>query len=143
MEVQIEQSRKLIEGLRVIVVDDVLDSRDLLEMFLKQKKAQVQAASCAKDALKKLENFPAELIISDVCMPEEDGYWLIKQLKSINRGSVDYISAIAVTAAAKEEDRRQLISAGYDGYLSKPFIFEDLSILIAEILTKNSASKNN
>ena len=139
MQVQTEQSRELTEGLRVIVVDDVLDSRDLLEMFLMQKKAEVRAVSCAKDALKKLETFLAELVISDVCMPEEDGYWLIEQLKTINEESIGYIPAIAVTAAAKEEDRRKLISAGYDGYLSKPFIFEDLSILITEILTKNSS----
>lgn len=142
MQVQTEQSQELMEGLRVLVVDDVLDSRDLLEMFLKQKKAEVLAVSSARDALNKLKGFPAELIISDVCMPEEDGYWLIERLKTINKESIGYIPAIAVTAAAKEEDRRKLISAGYDGYLSKPFIFEDLSVLITKILTENYLSQN-
>lgn len=134
MQIDPKQAQISIKGLRVIVVDDVLDSRDIVEMFLNQEKAQVQSVSCAKDALNILEKFQPELIISDIYMPEEDGYWLIKQLKTINQNSTRHIRAIALTAAAREEDRQQLISAGYDGYLTKPFLFEDLIDLIAQIV---------
>ena len=143
MQVQTEQVRERIEGLRVIVVDDIIDSRDLLEMYLREKKAEVKAVGSARDALKTLENFQAQLIISDIYMPKEDGYWLIEQLKMIDRELEMSIPAIAVTAAAKQEDRERLISAGYDGYLAKPFLFEDLTRLINQIVSKKSSIMQN
>ena len=135
MNIDSQPAQKSIKGLKVIVVDDILDSRDIVEMFLSQEEAQVQSVSCAKDALNILGKFQPELIISDIYMPGEDGYWLIKQLNTINQNSTRYIRAIALTAAAKEEDRQHLLSAGYDGYLTKPFLFEDLIALIARIVT--------
>lgn len=137
MSTPTEQTR-LIKGLRVIVVDDISDSKDLLEMYLSQKKARVKAVDSAKDALTAIKNFRPNLIISDIYMPEQDGYWLIEQLNSLNTNSENYIPAIAVTAAAREQDREQLIAAGYDGYLAKPFLFEDLTTLIAKVITKKN-----
>ena len=66
-------------------------------------------------------------------MPEEDGYWLIEQLNRLNRESKTKIPAIALTSSAKQEDREQLTAAGYDGYLAKPFILEDLTKLIVQL----------
>lgn len=129
-----EKQLKLIKDLRVIVVDDVSDSKDLLAMYLKQKQARVKAVDSAKDVLKTLEKFTANLVISDIYMPEEDGFWLIKQLRH-HTNSQNYIPAIAVTAAAKQEDRERVIAAGYDGYLAKPFVFEDLTTLIAKVVS--------
>ena len=143
MQVQTKKARELIKGLRVIVVDDILDSRDLLEMYLKEKKAEVKAVDSDRDALKALKNFQAQLIISDIYMPKEDGYWLIEQLKKIDRELEMYIPAIAVTAAAKTEDRERLISAGYDGYLAKPFLFEDLTALINQIVSQRGSAMQN
>lgn len=141
MHVQPEEAQELIKGLRVIVVDDVLDSRDLVEMYLKAKQAEVKAVSCAKDALKLVEKFQPELVISDIYMPEENGYWLIEQLNTVNKESKTYIPAIALTAAAKEEEKKQIIAAGYDGYITKPFMFEDLTTIITQLIVKNKLVK--
>lgn len=131
-----EEQLQLIAGLRVIVVDDVLDSKDLLEMYLRQQQAQVRAVDSARNALAAIADFQPDLIVSDIYMPEEDGYWLIQQLKQLDANSANKIPAIAVTAAAKQEDREKLMAAGYDGYLAKPFLLEDLTRLIAEIIAK-------
>ena len=135
MSLTIEKTQKLIAGLRVIVVDDVEDSRDVLRMYLMQKQAEVKSVSSAKEALQALESFQTKLIISDIYMPDKDGYWLIEQLHTKYSTR---IPAIALTAAAKKEDRDRLIAAGYDGYLSKPFLFEDLTMLITQIIIENS-----
>ena len=74
------------------------------------------------------------MIVSDIYMPQKDGFWLIEQLHIINQKSENYISAIAITAAAKEEEKLQILAAGYDGYLAKPFLFEDLTDLINRII---------
>lgn len=136
MERQIQDIQKSISGLRVMVVDDVLDCRDLVELYLMQIEAKVQAVSSAKEALDTIDDFQPELIITDIYMPEEDGYWLIEQLNRLNKDSKIKIPAIALTAAARDEDREQLIAAGYDGYLAKPFIFGDLTKLIIKLTTK-------
>lgn len=125
---------KLIKKLKVIVVDDHLDSRDLVEMYLQQKQAEVKTASSAEEAIALLNEFQPELIVSDIYMPQKDGFWLIEQLHIINQKSENYISAIAITAAAKEEEKLQILAAGYDGYLAKPFLFEDLTDLINRVI---------
>lgn len=124
------------EGLKVIVVDDVADSKDLLEMYFQLKKVNVKAVDSAATALELIGDFQPDLIISDVFMPENDGYWLIEQINRLNKSSRSYLPAIAITAAAKIEDRDKLIAAGYDGYLSKPFLFEDLNATIENLIDK-------
>ena len=124
------------KNLRVIVVDDVSDSKDLLEMYLKQKKIKVKAVDSAKNALKIIKDFRPDLIISDIYMPEEDGYWLIEQLNRLGATLGKKLPAIAVTAAARDEDREKLMAAGYDDYLSKPFLFEDLNTAIERVMKK-------
>ncbi len=127
---------KIVPGLRVIVIDDVTDCRDLVELYLIQIGAKVKAVNSAKKALDIISDFQPELIISDIYMPKEDGYWLIEQLHRRSQKSKTKIFAIALTAAAKKEDKEQLIAAGYDGYLAKPFLFEDLTKLIAQLVIK-------
>lgn len=137
MEVQTEDIPKSIAGLRVLVVDDVTDCRDLVELYLMQIDAEVRAVASAKDAMESIEKFRPELIITDVYMPEKDGFWLIEQLNKLNTRSQTKIPAIALTAAAEEKDRERLIIAGYDGYLAKPFIFENLTELIVKLTAKS------
>ncbi len=135
MQLQFTKEQELVEGLRVIVVDDVADSRELVEMYLKLCNAKVVTVDRAKEVLGLVENFKPDLIISDIYMPEENGYWLIERLNWINQQSKKPIKTIALTAAARESDREKLIEAGYDGYLAKPFILEDLSALISKLIS--------
>ena len=136
MTLEAMQSKRM-KNLRVIVVDDVSDSKDLLEMYLKQKNIKVKAVDSARNALKTIKDFQPDLIISDIYMPEEDGYWLIEQLNQLNASLRKKLPAIAITAAARDEDREKVIAAGYDDYLSKPFLFEDLNTTIAQVMKKN------
>ena len=135
MQLQFTKEQELVKGLRVIVVDDVADSRELVEMYLKLCNAKVVTVDRAKEVLGLVENFKPDLIISDIYMPEENGYWLIERLNWINQQSKKPIKTIALTAAARESDREKLIEAGYDGYLAKPFILEDLSALISKLIS--------
>ena len=139
MTLEAMQSKRM-KNLRVIVVDDVSDSKDLLEMYLKQKNIKVKAVDSARNALKTIKDFQPDLIISDIYMPEEDGYWLIEQLNQLNASLRKKLPAIAITAAARDEDREKLIAAGYDDYLSKPFLFEDLNTAIERVMRKNQLS---
>jgi len=131
---EIKANEATIKGLRVTVVDDNADCRDVVKLYLSQLQAEVNPVDSATDALKTLESFQPQIILSDLFMPERDGYWLIAQLRT---SSIPYIPAIALTVAAKEEDRDLLILSGYDGYLAKPFLFEDLSRLINILLKAN------
>ena len=137
MQLQFTKEQELVRGLKIIVVDDVADSRELVEMYLKLCNAKVITVERAKDVLGLVENFKPDVVISDIYMPEEDGYWLIDRINAINQQS-KIIKTIALIAAAREEDRKKLMRAGYDGYLAKPFILEDLTVLINELTTKKN-----
>ena len=137
MKVITQNIQKVLTGLRVMVIDDVTDCRDVVNLYLNQMGAKVKAVASANDALSVISNFQPELIISDIYMPEQDGYWLIEQLNRLNAKSNHKILTIALTAAAKEVDKEQLLAAGYDGYLAKPFMFEDLNKLIARLIIES------
>ena len=141
MQLQFNEEQELIKELNVIVVDDVADSRELVEMYLKLCNAKVVTVDRAKDVLKLVENFKPDVIVSDIYMPEESGYWLIDRLNAINQQSKNRIKTIALTAAAREEDRKKLIRAGYDGYLAKPFVLEDLTALINKLIYNEELKK--
>lgn len=127
--------------LRVLVVEDVVDSRELLSIYLEQIGAKVKAVTNALEALQAIENFRPSLLISDIYMPERDGFWLIERLRSSERESLATIPAIAVTAAARDSDRDSILAAGYDAYISKPFIFSNLAASIEMILGKKDPYK--
>ena len=135
MQLQFAKEQELVKGLSIIVVDDVADSRELVEMYLKLCNAEVMAVERAKDVLELVEDFRPDVIISDIYMPGEDGYWLIDRLKAIARRSKNPIKTIALTVASREKDRQRLIGSGYDGYLAKPFILEDLTVLISKLIS--------
>jgi two-component system OmpR family response regulator len=138
MQLQFTKEQEIVKGLSVIVVDDVADSRELVEMYLKLCNAEVIAVDRARNAFELVKSFRPDIIVSDIYMPEENGYWLIDRINAINQQSKNSIKTIALTAAAREEDRKNLIEAGYDGYLAKPFILEDLTALINKLITNKN-----
>lgn len=129
-----KQAEKQIGNLRVLVVDDDKDSRDLLLFYLEQLGAKVKQVANAKAAIEELTLFKPEIILSDIFMPKENGLWLINQLRTLEKTSHNHLPAIAITAAAQTNDREKILAAGYDGYLSKPFLLENLATLIAKLV---------
>lgn len=120
------------KGLRVVVVDNNDDSLKMISLYLKWLGANIKAVTSAKNAINTIKSFQPELIISDLFMPEEDGYWLIKTIREEHN---KYIPAIALTIASTNEDKKKSLSFGYDAHLAKPFLFEDLNSLINKLIS--------
>lgn len=125
----------LLEGLQVLVVDDDADSRDLITAVLSSCGASVLSAASAAEARTFLKLFQPQVLISDLRMPEEDGYTFLERLR--RSGSVQHLynqlPAIAWTACAMPEDCSRALLAGYQRYLSKPADLDELITAVADV----------
>ncbi len=109
-----------INSLQVLVVDDDPDTRDVLTTVLEQYGAKVTAVASVGEAVKALEQLHLDLLISDLGMPDEDGYGLICQVRALEVERGKKIPAIALTAYANDEERIRALSAGFQLHLPKP-----------------------
>jgi PAS domain S-box-containing protein len=122
----------VLDGLRVLVVDDDPDACDLLETVLRQEGADVLAVRSASAALDEIATFRPDVLLSDIGMPEEDGYALIRQLRARERSAhLAPIPALALTAFASRADREQALSLGFEAHLAKPASPQDLARTVA------------
>ncbi|MBD2081251.1 response regulator [Leptolyngbya sp. FACHB-17] len=124
-----------LQALRILVVDDNQDSREMMIAALEAEGAEVIAAESAQAALITLSTWKPNLLISDIRMPDADGYSFLKALRS---RSIT-IPAIAVTAFAREDDRQEALAAGYQSHLSKPIDLELLYSTIATLIRESGA----
>jgi CheY-like chemotaxis protein len=127
-----------LDGVHVLVVDDEPDARELLTEILRCAGADVVAAGSAAEALGKLHERRTEVLISDIGMPEEDGYALIHRVRQLDAESGGAVAAIALTANARAEDRSQALAAGFQMHMAKPIDPGELTRTIAEIMEKRS-----
>ncbi len=118
--------RGVLEGLRIVIVDDDGDARELLTTVLLQRSAQVFAAECAAEAFELLERERPDALISDIAMPAEDGYMLITRVRTLPPERGGRTPAIAVTAYAGRADRKRALDAGFDGHFAKPIDIDGL-----------------
>ncbi|KAB8335377.1 response regulator [Scytonema tolypothrichoides VB-61278] len=123
-----------LEGVRVLVVDDDTDSRDFLTFALQDFGAIATAVSSASLALEVLTTFKPDVLISDIGMPEEDGYSLMRKVRGLPSEEGGEIPAIALTAYAGERDRQLAISAGFQKHLSKPVMPDQIANIVAELV---------
>jgi signal transduction histidine kinase/ActR/RegA family two-component response regulator len=126
-----------LNGLRVLVVDDDADARNMLQILLTQFGAETRVSNSARGALQTLNQWQPDVLISDIGMPHEDGIFLIRQVKALQPEQGGSIPAIALTGFARPEDLQQLLTAGYQASLPKPV---DVLKLVYAI---NSLSKPN
>ena len=124
------QSQQTLSGLHILIVDDDKDTLELLSAALTQRSANVTAVSSAAAAIESIKAFRPDVLISDIAMPGEDGYELIKQVLALK--AEPRIPAIAITAYAKEEDKQRALAAGYQRYLSKPVELHEFIAAVAE-----------
>ncbi|MBF2046999.1 MAG: response regulator [Elainella sp. C42_A2020_010] len=114
---------QLLKGLTILTVDDEEDTVELTQFMLQSYGAEVTVAYSAKDALEQLRNssvdVPIDLLISDIGMPNADGYWLIRQVRALP-GPIGQIPAIALTAYVREEEQAQIAAADFQAHVSKP-----------------------
>ena len=120
-----------LDELRVLIVDDEADARDLLVTVLTQQGARAVAVATVAEAVEKFRAEPPDLIVSDIEMPDEDGFSLIKKLRLFNKTQEKKIPAIALTAHARPSERLKVLSAGFQTHLSKPVETAELLAVIA------------
>jgi PAS domain S-box-containing protein len=109
-----------IEGLRVLVVDDESDTRDLISAVLGRSGAVVCCASSVREAVAALSEFSPDVMVSDIEMPGEDGYMLIATVRRLEGQRGRRIPALALTAHAFAEDRKRAVLSGFQAHMSKP-----------------------
>ncbi|MBW4621750.1 MAG: response regulator [Cyanosarcina radialis HA8281-LM2] len=120
-------ARKLdLTGIRVLLVDDEPDTRQMLSFVFREYGAESMAAASGNEGLTLLESFQPHILVSDIGMPEMDGYTLMKRVRSLPPERGGQIRAIALTAYAREEDRQKAASAGFQEHISKPVELEKL-----------------
>jgi signal transduction histidine kinase len=107
-------------GLKILVVDDEADARDLLQMVLEEAHAEVIVAASAADGLALVQSAAPDVIVSDIGMPERDGYQLIRDVRSLDPSRGGRTPAVALTAFARAEDRSCAVLAGYQLHVPKP-----------------------
>ncbi len=122
-----------LDGIHVLIVDDELDTRELLSAILAQSGAVVTAATGVVDALDKLRLAEPDLLVSDIEMANEDGYSLIRKVRAVEEGRGRNIPAIALTAHARPSDRLRALSEGYQMHMSKPVEPVELVLAIANL----------
>jgi PAS domain S-box-containing protein len=120
-----------LDGLRILVVDDQEDERQLLRTILMHRGAEVVTADSPGMAIEQLQDWKPDVIVSDIAMPGEDGYMLLRRVKELPPPASE-TPAIAVTAHARAEDRDRAIAAGFRAYLPKPIEPARLIRTIAE-----------
>ena len=123
-----------LHGLRVLVVDDEPDARELLLTLLEDCGARVEAVPSVREALAVFPRLQPEVLISDIAMPGEDGYDLIRQMRALPAGVGGRIPAVALSAYARAEDRRRAFLAGFNMYVAKPVDPEELLIVVASLV---------
>jgi CheY-like chemotaxis protein len=109
-----------IHGLRVLIVEDEADSQEFLQRLLDGHGAVVSVAATAREALDAIRDELPQILISDIGLPDMDGYELIRQVRDDPRQRLSVLPAIALTAYARAEDRARALRAGYQAHLAKP-----------------------
>ncbi|MEG4961792.1 MULTISPECIES: ATP-binding protein [unclassified Microcoleus] len=125
-----------LEGLQILVVDDEADARELLSTILQKYGADVIAVGSVKEALTIIEtttNSSPDVLVSDIGMPDEDGYSLICKLRQVEAQRGGRLPAIALTAYARNDDRRQALLAGFQIHLTKPVDAAELVAVVASL----------
>jgi PAS domain S-box-containing protein len=126
-----------LEKLQILVVDDDADTLDYLLTVLEQYGAKVTAVSSAREAMSAIQRFKPDVLVSDIGMPEEDGYALIRKIRALEAEQGGRIPALALTAYARGEERLRAISAGFQMHMAKPVEPVELISVVAKLVELN------
>jgi CheY-like chemotaxis protein len=121
-------------GLRLLVVDDEPDTCEMVKLVLEQCGAEVHAAASASQALSAMDAWRPHILLSDIGMPGQDGYELIKQIRARPAEDGGDVPAIALTAFARIEDRVKALAAGYHMHVPKPVEPDELVSIVANLV---------
>jgi PAS domain S-box-containing protein len=122
-----------LEGLKVLLVDDETDGRELVTIMLEIIGVQVKSASSASEALQTFAEWRPDILVSDIGMPAEDGYSLIRKVRALPPEQGGNVPAAALTGYASKEDHLEALSAGYHSHIKKPVELEELIAVVASL----------
>jgi CheY-like chemotaxis protein len=122
-----------LDHLRVLVVDDSADGRTLTSLLLSEAGARVRAVATAREALEVFDEAPPDALVTDIGLPGEDGYALIRYIRQRDAAHGGSVPAVALTGYARPEDRAQCLAAGFQAHLSKPVEPEELIAAVGVI----------
>lgn len=125
-------NRQVLDGLRVLVVDDDTDNLDLIKFVFEEYNAQVTSAASASEALQGITELKPNILISDIAMPQQDGYSLIRQVRNLTE-QIRQIPAIALTGQASVEARNLALKAGFSTHIAKPFDPDMLIAIVSQL----------
>jgi CheY-like chemotaxis protein len=133
----------ILDNVRVLAVDDEPDARSLVALMLEQVGANVRTAQSVEEALTVMSDFQPDVLVSDIGIPDEDGYSLARQIHSLSSGK-SRIPMVALTAYAQASDRDRALEAGFDYHIPKPVEPAELISILAKLTNKaNGPVKNN
>ncbi len=132
-----------LKGIKVLLVDDEPDARDLVKRLLEDCQANVTTAASAAQAMEFLQQDAPDILISDIGMPEEDGYSLIRKVRALDKTRGHITPALALTAYARSEDRMQAIRHGYHMHLAKPVEPAELTTVVAALAGRTNSLPNS
>jgi CheY-like chemotaxis protein len=121
-------------GLAIVVVEDHDDARRYLDLFLRQLGAKVMVASNAFEGLELIKHSLPDLVLSDISMPGRDGFGLLCDIRALGPDAGGGVPVVAMTALAMHMDRADILNAGFNAFLSKPFSPEKLVETILTVL---------
>jgi len=125
----------------VLVVDDERDAQQVARTALERCGVEVRTADSAGQALDVLARWVPTVLVSDIAMPNEDGFALIRRVRALEATSGGHVPALAFTALARAEDRTRVLAAGFDGYVAKPV--DPAKLIDAVVAAAHSASRDS
>lgn len=125
---------RILDGLRILVVDDEADSRELIRAILMGCGGEINCCESVAEAMKAIREWKPDLLVSDIGMPNEDGYTLIKKVRSLRSKRAKQLPAVALTAYATKEDEARALSSGFQMHVAKPIEPETLVMSIASAI---------
>jgi CheY-like chemotaxis protein len=134
------RKRHRLDGLKVVIIEDAADARQLISRYLNAAGARVFSVSSAEEARTLMKNFDPDAIVSDIGMPEEDGISFIRSLRDSEKNLGKHVPAIALTAFIGNEHRDLTLRAGFEEHLCKPVTSGALIDAILKVVLNNSTA---
>jgi CheY-like chemotaxis protein len=127
----LETNTSSVKGLKVLVVDDNEDCQVLLSVIFQEYQAEAKIAGSVDEAIEIMEEWQPDVLISDICMKEKDGYWLIRSIREKDKLEGTFLPAVVLTAYP--EKRVEALEAGFQDVIFKPFDPDELVAQVAKL----------
>jgi CheY-like chemotaxis protein len=135
-------SNPTLDDVRVLLVDDEPDMLDILDQFLRDCGARITVVHSARAALAAIAADPPDVVLSDIGMPGEDGYWLIRAVRALPSDGGGSVPAIAMTGDVVTNSLARILYAGFNELRGKPFDLDDLTDLIARLAATHTRCRS-